>query len=146
MKRNILVAAALAVVLVAARLPAEEPVTLKTTKPDWHYRWHEGRWWYSMPDSKWVYWNGSTWVPFEQSSRVRTVSEAKSASTDNGNAETTTAAKTAEPAYSSGPACPTDSSYSVESVYSVGSCGSYAGYGWSWGPGTPFRDGPSRRF
>jgi hypothetical protein len=139
MKRNLLVAAALAVVLVAAKLPAEEPSTLKTVKPDWHYRWHEGRWWYSMPDNKWVVWSGSAWVPFEQFSScpyVYNVGQPNAVSTSNASSETASAAKAAEPVYSSG------GNYSN----SVGSGGNYAGYGWSWGPGTAFRDSPGRRF
>ena len=141
MKRNLLVAAALAVVLVAAKLPAEEPSTLKTVKPDWHYRWHEGRWWYSMPENKWVVWNGSTWVPFEQFSScpyVYNVGQANPTSTSKVSTETASAARTAEPVYSSG------SNWSSSS--STGSGGNYAGYGWSWGPGTAFRDSPGRRF
>jgi hypothetical protein len=139
MKRKLLVALALGVVLVAARLTAGEPTTLKTVTPDWHYRWHEGRWWYWTTDSKWDYWNGSAWIPFESPSSVRNVS-----------AETAVAAKTAEPVYPVGPSCPVDSSnsagYSRGSGYSVGSGGGYAGYGWSWGPGTAFRDSPGGRF
>jgi hypothetical protein len=138
MTRNVLVAAALGVVLFAAKLSADEPSTLKMVKPDAHYRWHEGRWWYSMPENKWVYWTGSAWVPFEQTLSVRSVST-----------ETATAATTAEPAYPVGPACPVDSSgstYSAGSGYSVGSGNGYAGYGWSWGPGTAFHDSPGRRF
>jgi hypothetical protein len=137
MKRNLFVAAALAVVLIAAKLPAEEPSTLKTVKPDWHYRWHEGRWWYWMPEGKWVFWTGSTWVPFEQSSSACNVSVVKPASADN--AKTADAAKTAESVYSNG------GSYRSGSSYSTGS-GDYAGYGWTWGPGTAFRNSPGRRF
>ncbi len=68
MKRSLLVAAALAAVLVAARLPAEDTTTLKMVKPDWHYRWHESRWWYWMPESKsWMVWSGSTGSPLSNS-------------------------------------------------------------------------------
>ena len=33
-----------------------------------------------------------------------------------------------------------------EPGYSSESGSGYAGYGWSWGPGTAFRDSPGRRF
>jgi hypothetical protein len=140
MKRNLLVAAAMAVVLVAANLSAHEPTTSKTVTPDWHYRWHEGRWWYWLPEnSKWLVWTGSTWVPFEQFSSCPCVYSASQAKSSNGNAE---AENRTESASSGG------SNYyrSAPSGYSGGSGSNYSGYGWSWGPGTAYRDSPGRRF
>jgi hypothetical protein len=46
-------------VIGAGRAAANDPTTL----PDgWRYRWHEGRWWYYLPNEQWVYWNGSAWT------------------------------------------------------------------------------------
>ncbi len=70
MKRNLLAVAVMAVAIFAAKFPAQAATTLKTVTPDWHYRWHEGRWWYWMPENKWMVWTGSTWVPAEQSRSV----------------------------------------------------------------------------
>ena len=130
----------MAVVLVAANLSAHEPTTSKAVAPDWHYRWHEGRWWYWMPEnSNWMVWTGSTWVPFEQFSSCPHLYMASQAKTSNGDSENQNGT---ESAYSG------SSNYqqSTCSGYSGGSGGNYAGYGWSWGPGTAFRDSPGRRF
>jgi hypothetical protein len=27
----------------------------------WRYRWHDGRWWYWLPNRQWVWWDGSKW-------------------------------------------------------------------------------------
>ncbi len=139
--KRILLAAAAAVAIFAAKLQAEEAATVQTVSPDWHYRWHEARWWYWMPENYWMVWTGSTWVPYEQFAscpNVVSVSQAKSPSTTNGNDETQNESGTSQPAYSGGVYCPP--------TYSAGSGGDYAGYGWSWGPGTAYRDGPGRRF
>ena len=138
MKRSLLVAAAAAIVLVAANLPANEPTTSKKVTLDWHYRWHEGRWWYWMPEnSKWMVWTDSTWVPFEQFSSCPNMYPVSQAKSSNGNFENRT-----ESGYSGG------SNYrqSTYSGYSDGSGNNYSGYGWGWGPGTAFRDSPGRRF
>ena len=65
MKRSLFAAAAMTIVLCAAQLPAgQEAASSKMVRPDWHYRWHEGRWWYWMPEnSKWMVWNGATGFP-----------------------------------------------------------------------------------
>ena len=64
MKRFLFVAIALAASLMAGNLAAKETATPKTDTPDWHYRWHEGRWFYWMPESsKWMVWTNSAWVP-----------------------------------------------------------------------------------
>jgi len=32
---------------------------------DPNYRWHNGQWWYWMPQQKnWMVWNGSQWMPY----------------------------------------------------------------------------------
>jgi hypothetical protein len=34
--------------------------------PDkWRYRWHEGLWWYWLPENRWVYWHDGKWVSYE---------------------------------------------------------------------------------
>ena len=146
MKRSLLAAAALATVLCAAQLPAGQEATSsnKWVRPDWHYRYHEGHWWYWMPESsKWMVWAGSSWIPQEQflkPSAIRNVSQA-TVQTNGDNNSTSEAATTGEvcpPTYSTG-------RYSAGS-YSPTSGGGAAGYGWSWGPGTAFRDGPGHRF
>lgn len=138
MKRNLLVAAAMAVVLVAANLRADESIASQAVAPDWHYRWHEGRWWYWMSEnSKWMYWTGSAWAPFQQRLSGPGVSNVSQSNTSNGNFET----GIAESAYSGG-----GSLRSPYSGYSGRSTSGYSGYGWSWGPGTAFRDSPGRRF
>jgi hypothetical protein len=31
--------------------------------PDgWRYRWHNGRWWYWLPESRWMYWDNDHWA------------------------------------------------------------------------------------
>ena len=143
MKRSLLAAAAMAVVLLAANLPAQGAGPTKMVTPDWHYRWHEGRWWYWMPESsKWMVWTGSTWVAHEQFAKrpnVSNVSQAQPQATSDANHATENQTTTAQPAYSGSGNCqPTYSSAT--------SGGGYSGYGWSWGPGTAFRDSPGRRF
>jgi hypothetical protein len=134
MKRILLAVAVVLVGLFAVQVYAAEAAPLKMVKPDWHYRWHEGRWWYWMPESQsWVVWTGSTWVPFAKfadSNRVQTIGQAKT--------EVQSESSSAEPAYWGGG--------SYGSGYSSSSSGDYSGYGWTWGPGTAFRSDPGRRF
>jgi len=155
MKRILLVAAVLATALIAARLPAADTGSSKWVKPDWHYRWHENRWWYWMPESKsWMVWSDSNWVPFEQS---------KSMAISNISQSTEAASGATEETAPVGQNCPTTTSgtYSGGQSYSGGYYGGgysgggysgggangsgYAGYGWSWGPGTAFSS-PGARF
>jgi hypothetical protein len=135
------VAGAMAVALCAGKLHAERATTLETVTPDWHYRWHEGRWWYWMPDSRWMVWTGSTWVPFEQFSvcpQVLTASQAVPYSASYGSYDRESQDAAPEPAYSN--------TGDYRPSYSGRSGADYSGYGWSWGPGTAFRDTPGRRF
>jgi hypothetical protein len=145
MRRALLAVAVMAAALFAAKLYAAETTASKPSSPDWHYRWHEGRWWYWMPESKshWMVWMGSKWVSYEEPSsgvKLRTVSEPKSGSPGAGVVETqkqiasepSSVGANCQPGYSAG--------------YSTGSGGNYAGYGWTWGPGTAFRSGPGGRF
>ena len=140
MKRIVIAVAVVALALFAARLYAGEATAPKMVKPDWHYRWHEGRWWYWMPESsKWMVWSGSTWVPSEKAATcgcMQTVSQTTPRSTSDANVGSESGAY--EPTYSGG------SGY--DSGYSSGADSGYASYGWTWGPGTAFRDSPGRRF
>jgi hypothetical protein len=142
MRRTLFTVAVIVAALFAAKLYAAQTTASKPSSPDWHYRWHEGRWWYWMPESKskWVVWTGSKWVPYEEPSsgaKLRTVSAPKSESagvseTQKQAASDSSVGATCQPGYSGG--------------YSGGSGSSYAGYGWTWGPGTAYRDGPGGRF
>ena len=39
----------------------------------WRFKYHQGRWWYWMPDERWVYWSNNRWVRIRQpSSAART--------------------------------------------------------------------------
>ncbi|MGA2064177.1 MAG: hypothetical protein ABSG86_04380 [Thermoguttaceae bacterium] len=153
MKRLLLsVAAAIAVALLAANLPAQAGDTSKTkgdtsikmVTPDWHYRWHDGRWWYWMSENhenRWMVWTGSAWTPYEQlanSRNVLNVSEARPDPAGNPADAIPGASTTLQPVYSGGGYCPP--------ARSAGSGGNYAGYGWTWGPGTAFRNSPGQRF
>ena len=155
MKRILPVAAAMAIALLAAKLYAHEGGTPKTTgdtpkitmvTPDWHYRWHDGRWWYWMSannENRWMVWSGSTWIPYEQSASYASApsgSQARPYTTGYGGSEIQSASEMAQPAVSSGNSCPPTRSAGS------GSGSGYAGYGWSWGPGTAFRDSPGSRF
>lgn len=145
MKRSLLLLAAVMIVTLAGvNVQAVESThpkaAAKTVALDPHYRWHEGRWWYAIADNKWMVWVGSTWVPYEQFAtcpKMFTVSQVGASS-----AVTAEAAQNAmgasQPAYSGGGYCPTASS--------SGSTNNFAGYGWSWGPGTALRNGPGGRF
>jgi len=141
MKRILISVAVMALALFAAKLYAGEPSALKMVKPDWHYRWHEGRWWYWMPESsKWMVWSGSAWIPQDKVATcncMQPVSQTKiTESSGEASANTGTESGGYEPAYSGG------GDYGAG--YSSGS--GDASYGWSWGPGTAFRDSPGRRF
>jgi hypothetical protein len=35
--------------------------TTAATQPSSRYQWHEGRWWYWLPENRWVYWENSRW-------------------------------------------------------------------------------------
>jgi hypothetical protein len=153
MKRILLPVAAVAIAILAAKLYAQEGATSKITggaskitmvAPDWHYRWHDGRWWYWMSENhenRWMVWSGSTWIPYEQSAsrgNVLNASQARPYTTGYGGSETESASRISQPVFSGGSSCPPSGS--------AGSGGNYAGYGWSWGPGTAYRDAPGRRF
>jgi hypothetical protein len=146
MKRTLLTLVMLAIALLAAKLDAQAGTASKMVTPDWHYRWHEGRWWYWMPEGKWMVWIGSTWIPYEESSGASdraSASQAKSTARFAGY-ETEKESAAAQPADSDQGNCPpTSSGYSG---YSGGSGSNYAGYGWTWGPGTANRDSPGSRF
>ena len=93
----------------------------------WRYRWYNGQWWYWLPAETWVVWNGTAWVPYEQSYQCGGTCD-RTYTSDYGSGYGT--------GYGGG-------YYSGRG----GSGGSdYAGYGWTWGPGTAYSDGPPRRF
>lgn len=43
---------------------AEQQPTANRAADDksWRYRWHNGRWWYWMPNRSWVIWDGNQWL------------------------------------------------------------------------------------
>ena len=140
MRRKLLAAAIMAAALFGAAWPAQAATAIKMVTPDWHYRWHEGRWWYWMPQNQWMVWTGSTWVPSEQFSKcpmIYSVGQVSSQPIAERNAENGGESITPEPAYSGG---------GQSTYYSGGSGSNYAGYGWNWGPGTAYRNGPGARF
>jgi hypothetical protein len=131
MKSILFAAVSVAVMLCAAPSWAANAASPKPIAPDWHYVWHQNQWWYWMPESRhWMVWNGSQWRPYQSADESKPVVVTTAAM------ETTE--EVAAPAYSGGSYCPPS--------YSTGGSSGYAGYGWSWGPGTAFRDSPGRRF
>lgn len=36
----------------------------RAAAPDWRYVFHDGRWWYWMPNSSWMYWDHGGWQNF----------------------------------------------------------------------------------
>jgi hypothetical protein len=38
--------------------------TAASSGESWRFQRFEGRWWYWMPDNRWVYWDNCRWVPF----------------------------------------------------------------------------------
>lgn len=104
------------------------------------YRWHNSRWWYWTPEEKWVVWTGTTWVPFGESGGESEAHAAASLSrhvTSNGSREGDDSTALAQPTYR------IRGSWGGSGALRVSD---YALYGWSWGPGTAYRDGPPRRF
>ncbi len=114
---------------------------LSSTAPDaWRYRWNDGRWWYWMPEQKWMMWTGSAWVPYDQFS-----------GSSSSSRSSTIPYRTGYRTYAN---ASTDTAPSNRSYYNAGgyggrstnsSRGDYAGYGWNWGPGTVFPNGSPRR-
>jgi len=106
----------------------------------WRYRWHNARWWYWTTEGKWVVWSGTTWVPCEQSYGQAEANAGVSVVRDvttYGSYERQDSAALSRPAYRG--------SASRGRPGAPGG-GDYALYGWTWGPGTAYRDGPPRRF
>lgn len=57
-----------------AKQAEQQPVQSKTAAKDSNYRFHNGQWFYWMPQTKsWKVWNGQKWHDF-QSSQTRTFS------------------------------------------------------------------------
>jgi hypothetical protein len=140
MKRILLAVAVVVAALFALNAyAAESAAKVKMVKPDWHYRWHEGHWWYWLPESKgWLVWTDSKWTPYEKPSNSPGVFAASQAKADTTGQHNSPAEGVSESAYSG--------RRHYESGYSAGSANDYSGYGWTWGPGTAFRDNPGRRF
>jgi hypothetical protein len=158
MKTTLLaVAAAMAVAIATGRLEAGQAAPAGTAKPDWHYRWHEGRWWYWIPENhKWMVWVGSLWIPYEQfASRPDMFGAGQPLrySVGYGSYEAPNEGGAFAPAYAapaySAPAysAPMYSGGGYGTPYHGSGAGSgFSGYGWSWGPGTAFQNGPGPRF
>ncbi len=141
MKRTLLAAAVIVIAVIAlaaANVQARDASAPKYSSPNWRYRWFEGRWWYWLPQNKWVYWSGSNWKPYEPTGQARTYTSYY------GNYDAQPAPMAAQPAYSGSGYCPP----SVSSARQFGRWNGqgYAGYGWSWGPGTAFTNSPGVRF
>jgi hypothetical protein len=134
MKRILLAVAVVVAALFALNAyAAESAAKVKMVKPDWHYRWHEGHWWYWLPDSRsWLVWTDSKWTPYEEFSNRAGVQQASQTRAHSGWAQ--------------GVSEPGSYAEDYGRVYSPGSGRDYSGYGWTWGPGTAFRDSPGRRF
>ncbi len=56
--KKIVLAGALAMVMFGA-------FTQTASAEDWRYRFHNGQWWYWMPDNHWVYWHDNAWTRFD---------------------------------------------------------------------------------
>ncbi len=113
-----------------------------SSAPDaWRYRWNDGRWWYWMPEKKWMMWTGSAWVPYDQFSGSNSYSQSSAIRYGRGyQTYTTTSTDTApsdQPYHNAG-------AYGGRSGYRSG--GDYSVYGWNWGPGTVFPNGPPGRY
>jgi hypothetical protein len=146
------VLAVIAIALLAGTVRAQEVNTAKIESemakpkmvtPDWHYRWHEGRWWYWVPEGHeghWMVWTGSTWIPYRQFAEcisTLSVTEAKPYTTNYGSYEAGGEGIASQSLYGGG---------NYRATGAAGSGGSYAGYGWNWGPGTAYRNAPGPRF
>jgi opacity protein-like surface antigen len=139
MKKTICAMTMAAVVaLFAATANAEGPSANRAQASDWRQVWHGGHWWYWTPQNSWLYWTGSAWTAYQPSNcpPVATAGQPQPYTTGYGN-------------YDSQDAVTPQATYASPGVYqpAYSSGGSnYAGYGWSWGPGTASRDAPMRRF
>jgi hypothetical protein len=140
MSRALLAVGTMVLALCAFRATAAEEAAATPTAPDWHYRWHENQWWYWMPESRqWMIWTGSEWRPYGEGQscpQSAAANRSSGAAVSYVSAETSHASGTSEPAYT----------YRIPESCPAGSNSNYAGYGWSWGPGTALRDGPGGRF
>ncbi|MGO8748529.1 MAG: hypothetical protein ACLQNE_21345 [Thermoguttaceae bacterium] len=137
-----------ALMLLTTALRAEGTVASTTNGPDWHYVWHDGHWWYWMPEKTWMVWTGSAWTPYRQFSNCGQERSGRSAvpySTSYGSYDSP-ANGSVQPAYSGGTGAQPAYYGGSWGGPTMGSGSDYAGYGWSWGPGTAFRDGPGMRF
>jgi hypothetical protein len=105
----------------------------------WRYCWHNSRWWYWMPENKWVVWTGSKWIPYGEFCNPGGAIAGSSAipySVGYGSYE--------QP--SQGFSSPVYSNTRSWGNTGVNSGSGYAGYGWTWGPGTVYSSAPGRRF
>ena len=132
-----------AAVALVVPVAAQQTASGSSTQPDWRYCWHEGRWWYWMPENRWVIWSGTAWAPYKQLSNRsdKPNVEASQTSLDSKSHDTRDLqGGTAAPQSTWGPRRNRQSSYYPAHSGQGGS--GYAGYGWTWGPGTAFRDAP----
>jgi hypothetical protein len=45
-----------------ANVPEGLDSSSAATGENWRYRQHEGRWWYLLPDNRWVVWSDGAWI------------------------------------------------------------------------------------
>jgi len=148
MKRIVLAfAAATVVALGVEKSSAEAPATSKTPSIDWRSVWHAGQWWYWSDQNSWLVWSGSAWVPYRPSNceGVAVADQSRPYVTNYSSYEAPAVAAAPQPIYSGREGY----GYSGRSAYRPAypaRPSDYSGYGWTWGPGTAFRDSPGRRF
>jgi hypothetical protein len=105
----------------------------------WRYCWHDSRWWYWTPEKHWLVWTGASWVPFESShgDTVRTPGgSASSRMAGYGSDQRRNNSASSSSTYRGARSW---ANYGVRTS-------DYAGHGWTWGPGTAYRNGPGPRF
>jgi hypothetical protein len=143
MRSMIFVAAASLAVLFAAGAPAlgAGVAGAASGTADWRCCWHDNCWWYWTPQQTWLRWTGTAWVPYQQPAGPGTPY-----ATYYGSYETPASAAVPAPVVESARArysFPSDHSYGAATR---GAGPGLSGYGWAWGPGTSFSNGPGPRF
>ena len=44
----------------------KRPESVAASDNRWRFKYHQGRWWYWMPDKQWVYWSTNRWLRLPQ--------------------------------------------------------------------------------
>ncbi len=148
MKRILLAfAAATVVALAVEKSSAEAPATVKTPSTDWRSVWHAGKWWYWTDQNSWLVWSGSAWTPYRPSNGdgVAVADQPRPYVANYGSYEAPAVAAAPQPIYSGRETYGYSGQGAYRPAYTAGPR-DYSGYGWTWGPGTAFRDSPGRRF